>query len=177
MKTLLARLARILPKPTLIQYQPEVIPPKVTRCMSGHDMATEWAMRAQILRYSGLGEGYRPGTLIPYAHPQAWWDLFNGWWSDEMDACIQSLTDKTGNTAGSLLHIIALVAEKGYVPNPEQQAFLDAFDGDGIDEDIADKMAYRDYACGWDVVLRKPTPGAGSRHSPFPVVQVVAEEA
>jgi hypothetical protein len=177
MKTLLALLAQMLPKQKLIEYQPEPIPFKVTRCMSGHDMATEWAMRAQILRYSKLGEGYRPGTLIPYVHPQGWWDMYNESWSAEMDTHIQELTDGTGSPAGSLHGIIALVAERGYVPNPEQQAFLDAFDGDGIKEYIADKMSYKDYACGWDVVLRKPTPGAGSKNSPFPVVQAVAEEA
>lgn len=175
MKTLLARIARILPKQTLIQYQPEVIPFKMKKGMSEYDIAIEWAMRARILGYSGVG--LNPFTLVPVAHPQGRWDLFNSWWSAEMDTCIQELTDGTDKPANALLHIVALVAEKGYVPNPEQQAFLDAFDGDGIDEDIADKMAYRDYACGWDVVLRKPTPGAGDKHSPFPVVQVVSEEA
>lgn len=177
MKTLHARIARILPRPKLIEHQPESIPVKAPRCMYGHDMAVEWAIRAQILRYSGPDEGCHPGTLIPWSHPQKWWDLMNGFWSAEMDGCIQKLKYGTDKPAPFLLHIIDLIGQKGYVPNPEQQAFLDAFDGSDIDEDIMDSTTYKDYACGWDVVLRKPTPGAGDKNSPFPVVQAVKEEA
>jgi hypothetical protein len=177
MKTLLARIARILPKQKPIKYQPKSVSIKATNCMYGHDMDVEWAIRAQVLRYTQHGEVYRSGTLIPWAHPQKWWDLMNRFWSAEMDTCIQELRDGTDKPANFLLHIIDLVAQKGYVPNAEQQAFLDAFDGSDIDEDIFDTTTYKDYACGWDVVLRKPTPGAGDKNSPFPVVQAVKEEA